>query len=573
MKTKLKKLTAAFLTLLMLSGMALSVFAANESLPQEEGSLTIHKYLMDNVGEAAKPNNGHEAGTNGNPQVPSGATALGGVTFGVWKIDTEYDTNGNLIKPVKFPTTAEEAEEMLAAKQLTMSKVGDYTTGEDGSVKIDSLKGYYYVKELRSTQTQVASVAEPFLVAVPMTDASAEPANSKWIQNVHVYPKNSPLSNSKVVNDEMVSTGNYYEENNTLTWKINSDIPSNIGDAATSIGQEGQSGQTGGYFRIVDELDKSFQYTADSLKVYAGMSKNATTVQLVADTDYKLYVGQKTDQSATTITVDLTKAGMEKLAAGEGDVPYSNLYLTFDTTLDENATQNTAIENVPKTYFSADPASKPGDPQDPDNPTPDPQDPPTPTTPHPEQIPYVVVGSISLKKTSEDGNSALQNAKFKIATSEENAKGGVFLKVNGTGDDLVATSGEDGTVTFTNLPLTPEFDGDGTFTGFKEEAYWLVEVEAPTGYNLLPTPIKVPVLDDIAENAKDEESTPIANHIQFKAGTDRINNVEFKIVNTKNFTLPQTGGTGTILFTVGGIVLIGIAVILLITTRKKRAER
>ena len=568
MKTKLKKLMAAFLTLLMLSGMALSVFAANESLPPEKGTLTIHKYLMDNVGSAAGPNNGHEAGTNGNPAVPDGATALGGVTFGVWKIDTEYDENGNLTKPVKFPTTAEEAEEMLAGGQLTMTKVDDYTTGEDGSVKISDLKGYYYVKELRSTQTQVAGVAEPFLVAVPMTDASADPANSKWIQDVHVYPKNSPLSNSKVVNDAMVSTGNYYEENNTLTWKINSDIPSNIGDAAASIG-EGQ----GGYYRIVDELDKSFIYTADSLKVYAGMAKDATTAQLVADTDYKLYVGEKTDGTATTITVDLTKAGMEKLAAGAGDVPYSNLFITFDTTLDENAAQNTAIKNVPKTYFSADPASDPGDPEDPDDPTPDPEDPPTPTTPDPEEIPYVVVGSISLKKTSEDGNSALKDAKFKIAASEEDAKNGTFLKVNGTGDDLVATSGEDGTVTFTNLPLTPEFDGDGTFTGFKEEAYWLVEVEAPTGYNLLPTPIKVPVLDDIAENAQDDEGNPIADHIQFKEGTDRINNVEFKIVNTKNFTLPQTGGTGTILFTVGGIVLIGTAVILLITTRKKRAER
>lgn len=573
MKSKFRKLAAALLAVLMVCGMATSVFAANDSLPADTGSLTIHKYLMDDVADANQPNNGHEAGTNGNPAVPDGAAALEGVTFGVWKIDTEYDANGNLTKPIAFPTTAKEAEQMLTDGTLTMTKVGDYTTGEDGSVTIPDLKGYYYVKELRSAQTQVASAAEPFLAAVPMTDASTDPANSGWITDVHVYPKNSPLTNSKVVNDAMVSTGEYYEETNTLTWKINSDIPSNIGDAAASIQNEGQAGQTGGYFRIIDELDKSFVYTVDSLKVYAGMAKDATTVELIKDTDYKLYVNEKTDGSATTITVDLTKAGMEKLAAGTGDIPYSNLFITFDTTLDANATQNAAIKNVPKTYFSADPTGDPGDPGDPDDPTPDPDDPNDPTEPDPEDVPYVVVGSIILKKTNEDGTSPLKGAKFKIATSEENAKNGVYLKVNGTGEDVVATSAEDGTVKFTNLPITPQFDQDGTFTGFAEEAYWLVEVEAPSGYNLLPNPIKVPVLDDIAENEKDADSNPIANHIQFKNGTDRINNVEFKVVNTKNFTLPQTGGTGTVLFTVGGIALIGVAIILLITTRKKKAAQ
>ena len=574
MSSKLKQLAAGLLTLLMACGTATAAFAANDSLPPEKGSLTIHKYLMDDVAGAERPNNGHEAGTNGNPAVPGTATALDGVTFGVWKIVTEYDENGNLTKPVAFPTTAAEAEQMLAEGELEMEKVGDYTTASGGSVTIPDLKGYYYVKELRSAHTQIATAAEPFLVAVPMTDAAAEPANSKWITDVHVYPKNSPLNNSKVVNDAMVSTGEYYEQNNTLTWKINSDIPSNIGDAAASIQNEGQPNQTGGYYRVVDKLDKSFVYAADSLKVYAGMAENDTTVTLTADTDYKLYVKATTDGLANTITVDLTKAGMEKLAAGADGVPYSNLYITFDTTLAAGATQNAAIENVPQTWFSADPASDPGDPEDPDKPTPDPDDPNDPTEPDPEKVPYVVVGSIVLKKTSEDGTSPLQGAKFKIATSEQNAKGGVYLKVNGTGEDVVATSNEQGLVTFTNLPLTPQFSSpDGEFTGFEEEAYWLVEVEAPAGYNLLPTPIKVPVLDDIAQTAQDEDGNKIPNHIQFTAGTDRINNVDFKVVNTKNFTLPQTGGAGTVMFTVGGIALMGAAVLLLVVTRKKKADR
>lgn len=566
MKSKCKRLAGAILAVLMLCSCAATALAANDSLPPDKGSLTIHKYLMDDVEGANKPNNGHEAGTNGNPDIPAGAVALEGVTFGVWQIDTKYDANGNLTSPVEFPTTAAEAEAMLEDGTLTMTKIGDYTTGVDGTVKIGDLdKGYYYVKELKSANVQIATATEPFLVAVPMTDASEEGANTKWITDVHVYPKNSPLQNSKVVNDAMVSTGEYYETDNTLTWKINSDIPSNIGDAAASI-----SGATGGYFRIIDELDKSFIYQTGTLKVYAGMTKDAETVELVESTDYNLHVGEKTDESATVITVDLTQAGMEKLAAGvdSAGVPYSNLYITFTTKLDANATQNAMIKNTPKTYFSADPTGNPGDPSDPDNPIPDPDDPNEPTTPDPEDIPYVIVGKLSFTKTSEDGTSPLQGAKFKIATSEANAKNGVYLKVNGTGDDVVATSDSSGVVTFTNLPITPEFDEHGTFTGFQEEAYWLVEVEAPAGYNLLQSPIKVPVLDDIAENEK-VDGTPVPDHVVFKDGVDRINNVELKVVNTKNFTLPQTGGTGTVIFTVVGIVLMGTAGLLLVMTKKK----
>lgn len=567
MKSKFKSIAAACMACVMIFAMSAAVFAANQSLPADTGTLTIHKYLMDDVADAAQPNNGHEAGTNGNPEVPEDAEALEGVTFGVWKINTVYDSNGNLTSPVTFPETAADAEQMLEEGTLSMTKVGNYTTDENGEVTISGLNGYFYVKELRSSKIQAKDVAEPFITAVPMTDASAEPANSSWITDVHVYPKNSPLNISKTVNDAMISMGRYYEQDNILTWKINSDIPSNIADAAASI-----SAENGGYYRVIDELDRSFSYTQNSLKVYAGMAKNTQTLTLVKDTDYKLYVNQKSDASAAVITVDLTKPGMEKLAEGIDEVPYTNLFISFNSVLKDDASQNTAIKNVPKTYFSADPESSFGTPENPDSPEPDPETPNIPSVPKGADVPYAVVGSIVLTKVTGDGNTALEGAKFKIATSEQNAKDGVYMKVNGQ-EDAVAVSKADGSVTFTNLPLTPEFDVVGEFTGFEEEAYWLVEVEAPNGYNLLSTPIKVPVLDDIAENEVDSDGNSIANHIQFKAGIDRINNVDFSIVNTKNFILPQTGGTGMVLFTVLGIVLMGAAAILLIVTRKKKAQQ
>ena len=44
---------------------------------------------------------------------------------------------------------------------------------------------------------------------------------------------------------------------------------------------------------------------------------------------------------------------------------------------------------------------------------------------------------------------------------------------------------------------------------------------------------------------------------------------EFDVQNTKGFTLPTTGGMGTYIFTIGGVLLIGAAVVLFIRSRKK----
>ena len=45
------------------------------------------------------------------------------------------------------------------------------------------------------------------------------------------------------------------------------------------------------------------------------------------------------------------------------------------------------------------------------------------------------------------------------------------------------------------------------------------------------------------------------------------------IFNTTDFTLPKTGGIGTILFTVGGIVLVGAAVTVILTSHRKRVVK
>lgn len=614
MKSIGKSFFAAWLAIVLLLGLSLPAGAANTSLPPETGSLTIHKYLLDVGTDPNTPNQGEAIDET---TLPEGAEPLAGAVFGVWKLTVGYDEEtGNLIDPVPFPETTKEAEEMIRNGELELEPIGYYTTGPDGTVTIQDLdRAYYYVKELSST-VDLSSAVKPFIVAVPMTD----PQGDGWIQDVHVYPKNHTLLDGvdKDVNDQVYDTGHYYDEqDNKHVWTINVPVPSNVSTAANNR-DETVDPPTGSYLRIIDTLPSSFNYEVNSLAVYAGMSKNDRGEKLEQSQHYNLYVGQNS-KNETVITVDFTKAGLQKLADGpnsNGDLIYGNVFVYFNSVLADDADQNVMIKNDLQVWYSADPGSDPGDPSDPNNPwpdpdptpeippvdpgdpddpnnpdpddpnypypTPDPNDPDPddprppidPSKPVPEEVPYVIVGKLVVQKVGADGKNNLAGAQFKIATSEANAKNGVFLQKDG--EDVVAVSGTDGSVTFTNLNLTPQFDQTGTFTGFKEEAYWLVEVSAPTGYNLLQSPIKVAVLDNIAENETDENGTPIPNHVVFKDGVDRINSAELKIVNTKKFTLPVTGGAGTAALTLGGVVLLGTGAVLLgavIVHKKKKASK
>lgn len=98
-------------------------------------------------------------------------------------------------------------------------------------------------------------------------------------------------------------------------------------------------------------------------------------------------------------------------------------------------------------------------------------------------------------------------------------------------------------------------DENGTYTFEKYEAngnkykYYLVETQAPSGYNLLTDAVEVHFTDDEAK------------------ANEGIYTVE--VPNSSGIQLPVTGGTGTVIFTVIGIALMVGAVVLLVFSRKK----
>ena len=95
---------------------------------------------------------------------------------------------------------------------------------------------------------------------------------------------------------------------------------------------------------------------------------------------------------------------------------------------------------------------------------------------------------------------------------------------------------------------TDNFDKNGGYNlvinGLKAGTYWLKETKAPDGYNLLKNDIKITV----------------KNGFSIFIFTKAENNI-VKIVNTPGSQLPETGGTGTLLLTAVGALLVAVAMI------------
>ena len=100
--------------------------------------------------------------------------------------------------------------------------------------------------------------------------------------------------------------------------------------------------------------------------------------------------------------------------------------------------------------------------------------------------------------------------------------------------------------------------------------YYLKELQAPSGYSALTSVVKV-----VISTATPNDNTTYDFKYSMNEGEE--NNVgedgviSLDITNNKGFNLPATGGMGTYFFTIGGLVIMAGAVLLLITSKKKRA--
>ena len=152
----------------------------------------------------------------------------------------------------------------------------------------------------------------------------------------------------------------------------------------------------------------------------------------------------------------------------------------------------------------------------------------------PDDDAKVFTYNVTIEKVDNaDTTKKLQGAVFEI-----------YDNAQCTGTKLAtATTGQDGRA---------KFKKDNADYTFKEGTYYFKEVTAPAGYNLSTE------IYSVAINANTSDTTANFTVCQIK--------------NSKN-VLPETGGAGTLVFTIVGISLILAAGVLFVIVMKKRSSK
>lgn len=164
---------------------------------------------------------------------------------------------------------------------------------------------------------------------------------------------------------------------------------------------------------------------------------------------------------------------------------------------------------------------------------------------------------LDIKKINKKTSGLLAGAKFSLYRSEADAK---------NGENAIKVSGSNGNYVVDSVSTTTEFESVGNdlggynlrVNGLEAKDYWLVETQAPEGFNKLTAPIKVTIT-----KTGDAEWTVSKDD---KPETDKIIDVE----NSTGSLLPSTGGRGAIAFAViAALLVFGVAVSFI---RDKRKE-
>lgn len=328
-----------------------------------------------------------------------------------------------------------------------------------------------------------------------------------------------------------------------------------------------------------DTLSVGLKYVENSVKVYI-QKKGATTLDAVASGLYTF--DPKTDKDPSGKDMDvltITVTDLKKLAGwGEG----SKLIVEYEALLTPDAAiGNDGNKNKAYLKYSNDPYnSGSGDPLD--GQTPD------------DEVAVFTFEIDGTKEDAYDEKVKLQGAEF-VLYKEEGGKTLYAEFENGkiSWSELEQGENADSKQFNQNRKLTSGKDGKFAIKGLEAgesetnpNVYYLLEINAPSGYNLLKGALKLEVWAKY-EDAENEKEAPTLKEWKVKVSeignptstADQINGdvasgtANITIKNSTGTQLPETGGMGTTLIYLAGGVLAAGALILLALKKRRNGEK
>ena len=516
---RMKKIMALMLAAIMMMAMSVTAFAA-------EGATGTHTLTV-------------------NVKTTTPAQDLKGQTINLYKLfDVTESKSG---ETTNYAYTVNDTYKAALASVL---KIDETSKDEDFAAAVTKLGS--------DNATAVQKFANDF-TAEALTKNLSATANSGKIaeKNKTSYTFNNLaagyylvyVTGGKEIQSSLVTVD---ADTNTVNLKTEAPSITKTADKETvSIGQvvkytvTGSIPDTTGYaeyvYKIHDELSKGLDFVNDAAGT--ALEEGATTVTVaVAFTDNSVTAAGTTPTVATLDTANNRKMSLD-LSAWVRD-NQANKGKEFTVTYYAKVNKDAVVTE--KNNAQLEYGNNPGD--------------TTITTPSEAKTPTYPLDILKKKTGTGTGDVALEKlagAKFKLykdSVDEANV-----IKVSETAVKGIYVV--DPTSATTEFESVENIDGKGynlRVNGLAEGTYYLVETQAPEGFNKLTDPIKVTIT-----KTGDAEWTVKKNDT---AEEDKIIDVE----NSTGSLLPSTGGRGAIAFAViAALLVFGVAVSFI---RDKRKE-
>ena len=577
---KARKLTAVLLSLVMLLALVVPASAAVNY------SITIQNNKEGHTYEAYQIFAGTVSSddpTAGNVQGPM----LGDIT---WGSGVDEARHAELLAALQADATIGVLEGMRdAADAAAVAAALDGATAEIAAAFADVVSDYLAKTPTRDTNIMTAGTyvieglpAGYYLVKDKdgSLQGEADTATDYIVQvlgNVTMEPKDSdiPTLEKKVAEQGKGDEGKYDQDggygthyNDVADWNIGDRVPFKL------IGSIPDMDAYDTYQYIFhDTISAGLRLDMASFDVYVAQEKNQDPVEL-----------KWTEIPAANYELTETADGFTLRIANLKNFPYVNeegrkyILVFYDAWLNEDAV--IGLDGNPNTAYLEFSNNPNGD-----------------GTGRTEDD-KVIVFTYELDGTKVDGETraALQNAQFVLLNG---AKSEAAMVVDGKVTGWVKV-GSEAAAAEEQIPETYEewverygdqnviftSAADGTFkiAGLDDGTYYLREIQAPNGYNLLEADVKLDIAATTANgqewdgdpatalrglnmtfNVVDAEEVPTEVEGVLVGGT-----VGITVENNQGATLPETGGMGTTLFyIIGGLLVVGAGVLLVVRIRMK----
>ena len=552
-----KKLVALATTIFMLAIMLMPVTAG-----VNEGTITVHKYGGDSISGAIANTTGEELDASDLGSITAaGYTPLEGAEFTLYQLpQAQIDavnasiTATNIIEfyritvvggfpVVTFTMTNGSTPSATATAAYGTPQVTD-ASGKAVFGNANIPDGYYVLLE---TDTPANfQTTSPSLIRLPLTNNDG---TFNW--DVHVYPKNVTSAIVKRIDglQTPISTGD------VVSFELKANFNSATVRSAADLRNDATS--VYGIAEIQENFNNAFQYEPGSLEVYwLDGAGNITGAPLPA-AQFQV-TDTATGSPGGNLIVRLTNAGID--TAITGTRPGFGLKLKAEYVGSESA----AVNTMQALIVAADASLTP----------------PMSTT--------IYVPSVNIvinKRTSvATGDRPLGNVTFAIAKVPVPT----IHYVPGTPASSftpaqLSALAANYVVDATGVPRTGVTDSEGRLTFFNVDgytndakSYYLKELTTVSGFQLLASTVEVKIESKTTyqgTNASWFDGTNWLENVQINAPVMIRNYTVVEVSeNEVGFSLPLTGGAGTLAFTaVGIIVMIGAAVVYL-NGKKKTQE-